>query len=132
MMGKIYEFDPVIYPTRVWAAVNPTAKAMQGKFYFLNDDDEVIDKVDLNDYRDSIATTFSVTDKKSCWKGCLVCIWQPRQTGVGVIAHESGHCTDWLCDKFGIGGFSFKEGEARQYYTQWVANCIEKVRRGKV
>ena len=130
--SRVYEFDPVIYPTRIWVSVCPTAKSLQDKFYFLDYDGEYIKRVDLNDYNDSIATTFSVQDKKSGWRGCLVCIWQSRKASVGIIAHEGGHCTDWLCDELGLKGFSFKDGEARAYYLQWVADCIDKVKRGKV
>ena len=125
-------FDPVIYPTRIWASVNPTAKDIQKKFNFLDDEGEIVNRVDLNEHCNSIATTFSVYEKKSGWKGCFVCIWQPKQMGVGVIAHEAGHCTDWLCDELGLGGFSFKDGEARAYYIRWVANCIDKVKKDKV
>ena len=130
-MSKIFEFDPVVYPTRIWVSVNPSAEDLQKKFDFLDDNDQIIDKVDLNDYFNAMATTFSVKDRNSLWKGCCVCLWRPKQIGVGVIAHESGHCTDWLCDELGIGGFSFKDGEARQYYTQWVANSIYSVLKKK-
>lgn len=130
--SRIYEFDPAIYPTRLWCAVNPTVKQMQSKFYFLNEEGEIIDGIDLNEHCNSVATTFSVSDKTSGWKGCFVCIWRPKQTGVGVIAHEGLHCTDWLCDELGLCGFSFEDGEARAYYLQWVANNIANVLRNKV
>lgn len=132
--GRIYEFDPVIYPTRVWIAVSPEFRTVDRTFQFLNEDDEVMDyqKEDFDGQRYAIATTYSVVHRKSRWMGCLVVIFKPKDCNAGIMAHESGHCTDWMCDQFGVSGFSYKDGEARQYYAQWVANSIYKVLRDRV
>lgn len=55
----------------------------------------------------------------------------PKQMGVGKIAHEATHVTDYLCERLGLEGYSFNEGEPRAYFTEWVANCIDKVRKWK-
>lgn len=132
MTHKIHEFDPVIYPFKLWVAVNPDKNDVKAKFYGLTpetsrieiDDEEL--EVDF-----SVATTYPVSEKESGWNGLLVIIHKPKQVGVGVISHEATHVVDWVCDTFGLSGFSFDDGEARAYLAQWVANCIEEVRRSK-
>lgn len=134
-MSKIFEFDPVIYPTRVWVAVSPSYDDVNDKFYFLDESlDEVVEesKEKFDKHCSAIATTFAVVDRESAWKGVLVAIWRRKETGYGVVSHESTHCTDFLCDQLGIGGYSFNDGEPRAYYTQWVANCIGDVLHGRV
>lgn len=134
MKGKIHEFNPIIYPTRLWVSYLPDARMVDKIFLFLDDDDEVVENTreEISKHSTAICTTFSVVEKKTKWMGCLVIIFRKAEADVGIIAHEAGHCTDWLCDHLGVSGFSFREGEARQYYTQWVANCIDKVLKNKV
>lgn len=129
--SKVYEFDPVIYPMRLWISVKPAVEDIQKDFLLLDDNDEVIETKEPFG-RTTVAQTISVAHKKSSWMGCYVAILLPRQCDVGIITHESGHVTDWMCDHFGVGGFSFMDGEARQYFAQWVARCIDKVLKGRV
>lgn len=131
MKNRVYEFDPVIYPTRVWVTKCSDIDILAKTFTFLDDNDEEYkDKVDIG--RTTIVRVLSVAHKKSAWMGCLAVINLPKQCDVGIIAHESGHVTDWLCDHLGVSGFTFVEGEARQYYAGWVARCIDKVLKGRV
>ena len=70
-------------------------------------------------------------DKQTGSFGCLIAMWRPKDLNVGKIAHESSHVTDYLCEVLGVNGFSLDSGEARAYFTGWVADCIDKVKRGK-
>lgn len=126
MMGnnRVHEYDPVIYPTRLWVTACTDTDKLRKSFIFLTDDDEECEER-ITIESNTIARTLSVADRKSGWMGCLVIIAMRDKCNTGIIAHESTHCTDWLCDHLGVSGFSFMEGEARAYYTQWVADCIE-------
>lgn len=54
---RIYEFDPVIYPFRLWVAINPPLDEIKEKFYGLTTDNERVEiQDDLNDCF-KIATT---------------------------------------------------------------------------
>lgn len=134
-MSKIFEFDPQIYPTRLWVCVNPSFDDVNDKFYFLDDKSEnIIDDYSRKDFEKhflAVATSFSVVDKKSAFKGIFVAIWKKKCVGCGVIAHESTHATDWLWEQLDMRGYSFNEGEPRAYYTQWVANSIAGVLKSK-
>lgn len=134
---KIYEFDPVIYPTRLWVAIRPTFEDVKDVFGFLDEDGNEVNVEDEFKHKDtSIAQTYSVYDRESGWKGCFVTIWKKNEVRCGIITHESMHCVDWLDDALGglgsVEGRAFMTGEPRSYYGQWVANNIEDVLKGKV
>lgn len=134
MSGEVFEFDPVIYPTRLWVVISPEYDKVEEAFYFLDEDEEVVDDArrEFNRHLNAVASTFPVAHKEDGWKGCLVAIWRRKECGAGICAHEASHVVDWLDEQFGIGGHSFMEGEARAYLIQWVANSIDKVLRGRV
>lgn len=131
---KIHEFDPVIYPFRLWVAINPTLEEIRNKFYALNNDMELVDITEqvFKYDRFSVSTCYPVTDKESKWIGILCGIYKPKNMTTGVIAHEASHITDFLCERLGIQGFDFDGGEARAYIVQWAADCIEKVKNNKI
>ena len=134
---RIKEFDPVIYPTRLFVAIRPSYDEVRDRFGFLDEDgNEVSVENEFKPKDTSIAQTYTVYDKESRWKGCFVTIWRKADVRSGIIAHESSHCADWLDDELGglgsVDGRKFLTGEPRAYYTQWVANCIEDVLKGRV
>lgn len=131
--AKIYEFDPVIYPTRLYVAINPPFEKVDKMFYMLNNDGEVVDeaKKEYNSHFSAIATTFIVANKKDNWKGCLVVIWRRKECGAGICAHEATHIYDWLDKEMGLDCQEWDNDEPKAYMVQWIANCIDKVLRGK-
>lgn len=133
----VHEFNPVIYPMRLWVAISPSYDEVRDKFGFLDEDgNDISVESEFKPNDTSIAQTYTVYDKESGWKGCFVTIWRKADVSSGVIAHESSHCADWLDDELGglgsVDGRKFLTGEPRAYYTQWVANCIDDVLNGKV
>lgn len=131
---QVHEFDPVIYPCRVWVAINPSFNDVVENFYALSTENERMD-IDEKWYnRDGfqIATTGPAVSKSDGWIGLLVNIWKPKMMNTGVICHESVHCADFICGQFGITNGSFENGEAYAYLVQWIAVCIEKVKSGKI
>ena len=130
----IYEFDPVIYPTRLWVAVAPSFKEVDDTFYLLDDEGNVV----ADAYREykrqntSKGTTFIVANKENKWMGCFVVIWKRKYFGCGLCTHETMHVVDWIDEELDLGGHTFCDGEPRAYLGQWISECIEKVVRNKV
>lgn len=131
---KIHEFDPVIYPCRIWVGVKLSDKDLADKFYGLDENNELIDiSNDTLGYDPMIvACCHPVSDKESGWRGVVLNIHRPKALSVGHIAHEAGHIVDWMCEQFGIKSTSFDDGEPRAYLIQWVANCIDEVKNNKI
>lgn len=130
---KIYMFNPVIYPFKLWVAVEPNPQDIIGKFYGVSDGntDELVAFSESEFHKDSHtdATTYQVRcDGKA---GALVIIWFKKRFDVNGISHEASHVTDLMCEYLGVGGFTFIDGEARAYFNGWVAECLDKAKRGK-
>lgn len=133
---KIYEFDPQVYPTRLWVCKNKdvTIEDVDKMFYALDDANErcrfkeVQEMPDFNSY----ARTYPVSHKETGWRGCLV-ILNRGDMPTSTCTHEASHCTDWLFEQLGIeSGTTFENGEARAYYHEWVFNRIYEVKQGRV
>lgn len=130
MKNKLYEFNAVIYPFRLWVGITPEYETISKKFYGLNSD---MERVDITKTAFSFNTTFTiartaiVSSKRDGWVGCLVRILQPNKMGVKCIAHEAAHCADFVCEELGITRGGFDDGEAYAYLVGWVSECIQKV-----
>lgn len=68
MTGQIHEFDPLLYPTRIWVGVNVPSEAITEKFYQLLSDGSVAD-FEESESSSAVATCYPVADKTSGWKG---------------------------------------------------------------
>ena len=130
---RVVEFDPIIYPTRLWVALAPSFKTLEKEFDFLDDNDEVTDaREEYENHKYAIATTFAVVQKKTLWKGCLVVVWKKSDFSVGTCAHEATHVYDWLDNELGLNCQHYDNDEPKAYYVDWVADSIDKVLKGKV
>lgn len=130
---KIHEFNPVIYPFRLWVTKNANKQDLCDKFYGLT---TKMERVPLNEVFDdsdyfNIATTIIATDKQSGWIGAIIAINRPKMLDVKTIAHEASHVADFICEQFGISMDSFDTGEAKAYLVGWAADCINQVKTGR-
>ena len=135
--NKIYEFNPSIYPFRLWVGMNVAPEDIKEKFWAWNiGDDTISDITDNNLPMDNAAaTTYPVCCREGNRTGAFVHIRRKDECGVGAMAHEASHVCDLLSDRFGLVGEIdnlFSHGEARAYFVGWVANCINQVRIGKM
>lgn len=133
--AKIKEFYNELYPLKVWVAKNLSYKEAKEVFYSYDKDEGSAHEMAEEEYGDSpstIATCAPVGHKESGIAGILCHIERPKEMTVGLVAHEATHICDFFCDQLGISGFGFNDGEARAYLTQWAADCIDKVRTGRI
>lgn len=134
-MAIIHEFNPIIYPFRLWVGMNVSAEDIKDAFYLYNFDDTINDFSgnDLSN-TDTTATTYPVCSRKDNWIGAFVNIRRKDKCTVGVIAHEATHVCDLMSDRLGLVGEidkMFCHGEARAYIVEWIANCINEVKQNK-
>lgn len=128
--SEIYEFNPIVYPFRLWVGNKLSYDEVCGNFYALSTEMEKMDFT-LESYeadRFSVVTCYPVCSKEDGFIGILCDIHKPELFTVGKIAHEASHITDFLSDRLGINGFNFNDGEARAYFTEWAADCIWEVK----
>lgn len=126
MKSKIYEFDPVIYPTRLWVCKKPETVDVAELFHPFNNNGEMVDSFgEALEYDGGrYATTVIVGNKKSHRKGCLIAILIPKDCGAGVCSHEALHYVAYLSEQFDIPLGSFDQSEPLAYLEQWATNCI--------
>lgn len=129
---EIYEFDPVIYPTRLWVCKKPSTEDVAELFDPFNIDGEMVDSFGdvLDDVYGKYANTLIVRNKKNSMRGCLVSIFMPGSCRAGVCSHEALHYIAYLSEQFDIPLGGFNTSEPLAYLEQWATNCIESVLKG--
>ena len=119
-MSKIYEFNPQIYPRRVWVTIAPDIKDIKERF---GDEVEPLDEC-------ADADVQIVQQKDPELGGVLIRFVNRKAMTANVIAHECSHAA--------IAIFSYCEckisddnQEPFAYLVGWLAGCCEKVKQGK-
>lgn len=134
---KIHEFDPVIYPFRLWVMSNPTKDFLKENFFCMNPSTKGYWDFEDNDIPSSkicYAVTVPVKNKKSKKNGALVMLLDTKGFNIAMAAHVASHVCDILADYLELNVIrSFYEtGEARAYVIEWAFNCINKVKNNKI
>lgn len=125
MKSKIYEFDPIIYPVRLWVAKKPALEDVEPFFYPFDNNCEMVDSFgDVFSRRGSYAHTLIVGHKDEHIKGCLVSLLQPASIGAGICSHEALHFIAFCSEQFDIPLGNFDKSEPLAYLEQWATNCI--------
>ena len=100
---KIHEFDPVIYPRKLWVAVSTD------RFEGVSECDDTADAI-VDCVRDKLQSKDAVT--------------------IANIAHESSHMAMNIFDYIGAK-VDLANQATFSYPVVWVAGCISQVRTGK-
>lgn len=114
---KIYQFDPQIYPRRLWVSVGASTEELQRKF----------GKKDINDMDDSYyAETQTVQQKEPLFGGVLVRFQDLKAITPETISHESTHAALEIFDYCDCR-IDIENQEPFAYLVGWIAKCIEEV-----
>jgi hypothetical protein len=119
---KIHEFNPVIYPVKIWVVVNPKRGQIIENFKYLDGKNIEIE----SDMKNIVACVFDkpLIRSRTGKYGFLIVI--NEKLHVGEIAHESCHAVGSIYNYLGVK-FSTIEDEPNAYLTGWVASCIDNV-----
>lgn len=111
-MAEVYEFDPQIYPRKLWIAVSK--ETFPDRFDNVSAWDESSDAVTEHAY-----------DKLNN-KGGVLIRFESYDMGMNQISHEASHAA---MDIFSyIGAYPDpKNQEPFAYLVGWIADCCEKV-----
>ena len=128
-MGKIFKFDPQIYPLMVWVTVKPTISQLSERFVILKEDN--VTEVEITD--DSIkpywgACRLTVIEKETRHTGSLIAIMRPNACTDRTLVHEASHAYDDFADLLNLP----YDGETRSYLTEWIFQMAKDVFKGKV
>lgn len=114
---KIYEFDPQIYPRKLWVAVGVPFDELKDEF---EDIDKLPESVDASvDYTRKL--------KPEVMGGVLVRFLNTDAMTTKIITHESAHIAVGIFDYIGAP-IDVKHQEPFAYLCGWIAKCIEEVK----
>ena len=109
-----FEYDPVIYPRKLWVHIGYDLKELAPKAFY----NVVIDE--NKDYR---GVEYGEVVRKSDDKyGILVSFPKRKYMTMDVCAHEASHVCDDLEKATGLE----HGGESSAYLIGWIASCINK------
>lgn len=123
MQGKkkegYFEFDPLIYPRKLWVYVG---KGLNGLI------DKCFDGIEPQKDEDYYCLTYVRARRKTDGKiGVLVAFLSKNCMDMNNIVHESSHAVDAIEEAIGMT----HGGEPSAYLMEWVAECIKKARNGQ-
>jgi hypothetical protein len=121
---QIHQFDPVIYPVKLYVVKYPDENEINDKFYSI---DELPINYKLSTAAEATTCKNIIRLKETNKYGVLITIY-PGPISVGVIAHEATHAArviwSWLTeDETGA--------EADAYLVGWISDCINQVKTNK-
>jgi hypothetical protein len=125
MKSKIFEFDPVIYPIKLWIIDCLDTKIIKLEF-------EEFDGSQLNyslhDHAVCLSYNQMIVRKRTGKYGFLVTIKEINDLTIPQMAHEATHIARFMWDYLGEVNTGI---EADAYLVGWIAGCIEKVKNSK-
>lgn len=124
-MEKIYEFDPVIYPYRVWIVVGKTPDIIIENFNEYNGDKIYKFSADFGKYDGFV---LPVQSKENPRYGVVIYFTSKKEMTCELITHESSHAAKYLFEHINA---DIKEHEPFEYVIGWIASCCEKVKKSK-
>lgn len=126
MKKGYYEYDPVIYPRKLW--VMPQATEAEIRMCFTEHDGEEIEWDD----KECFATTFPEVCAKADGKyGVLVAFKGKASMTMGNICHEASHVLDDFIDVLPLAREPRGHNEHLSYLLQWIGDCMNRARLGK-
>ena len=126
MKKGYYEYDPVIYPRKLWVMPQATETDINKCFTGMNGEKL---SVDDDDY---FGLTFSnVMSKAGNKYGVLVVFKGKASMTMGNICHESSHVLDAFMDVLPLAREPRGHNEHLSYLLQWIGDCINRARLGQ-
>ena len=123
----VHEFDPVIYPYKIWIAVSNNLNTACEMFLDADTDKDFIfsDGDNGNKYA---AMALPAIKKDGRYCGTLIPFKSKKEMSVRNIAHESSHAAKQLFEYIGA---DTRPHEPFEYIVGWIAECCEKVLKNK-
>jgi hypothetical protein len=122
----IYQFDPAIYPMKLWVSITTDFKSLSERFCNVGTKTDI----DTSFIDQHEAACYYVQQKeKPTHYGILIATTAKSYLTTKLIAHESTHGADFIWQHTG----ERRAGdEANAYLVGWIAECIEKVKLNKL
>lgn len=125
-MERIHEFDPVIYPYKLWIVIDKQPTIISEAFdEYSGNPIEFIER----DTNNLAAFAMPVSKKGDSNYGVVIFFRSKRSMSYELVAHESSHAAKYLFEHIGA---EMKEHEPFEFVIGWIAGCCEKVKNNKL
>lgn len=116
---QIHEFDPVIYPLKLWIIKNPTISFLTDNFGGINEEFYPVEMKNSN---------ASVWDRPVMLKetkkyGLLLSVYDMKSFTAGTMAHEATHMANILWEWINERDITMGS-EANAYLVGWMVKCM--------
>lgn len=112
---KLQEFDPIIYPRKLW--VGPLTDETLDQFTRYNG-------AELESSKDCFGATYhKVKNKENGDFGVLVVL--EDNPSIETITHEAVHAANGIFSDLDIF-YNIEDDETLAYFVGWIAECIDK------
>jgi hypothetical protein len=123
---RIHEFDPVIYPRKLWVCLNATVEGLLESF-------DIKDATLADALKNNAATTCITERKSDGHKGVVIFTNKRKYMTTKVMAHESVHFADAVFQELCAYSQEFNHGnEPYAYLVGWSAGCIDESLKYKI
>lgn len=120
---EIHEFNPVIYPYKLWIIIDKNPNGIAKKFDKYSGNS--IDFIERDTNRLE-AFTMPVVRKENSKFGVIIFFRSRKSMSYELVAHESSHAAKFMFEHIGA---DVKEHEPFEYVVGWIAGCCEKVKK---
>ena len=121
----MHEFDPIIYPRKLWVVVTESEEFIHDNFDIEYDIEGFSNKFD--------AIVFPAQIKEGNYLGVIVAFRSKSEMSVKNIAHESVHISSVIFNDCNMTmGFDGGKDEHFAYLTGWAADCINSIKNGRL
>lgn len=124
---EIHEFDPVIYPYRIWIVIDKTPDILAEKFKEYSGKPIIFTDDDGSNRQ--LAFTMMAIHKEEKHYGTVIYFRSKKSMSYELVAHKSSHAAKNLFEHISA---DIKEHEPFEYVLGWIAGCCEKVKKNKV
>lgn len=124
----IEEFDPVIYPYKVWVVISDDPIRISEYFKEYNGSDIIF--VDGDGTNRHLAFVMPVQKKgDNSYYGVVLFFRSKRSMTMELVAHEATHAAKYLFEHIGA---DMRPMEPFEYVVGWIADCCDKAKRRKL
>lgn len=121
---KIHEFDPVIYPYKLWVIIDKSMKEIPD--LFVDRDRNPLDHLRDEDLSTE-AVTIAAIRKEDFRRGVMLFFRSKKSMTYKLVAHEACHAAKFLFEHIDA---DMREHEPFEYVVGWIAECCEIVKKG--
>lgn len=126
MRDRIYQFDPGVYPRKIWIVIGWTEEDMKEEF------DDNVPEDEHMELEGTLAITTRSVLKSTDDYGVRIWFRSLKDMTVFTMAHEAVHVADMIWDDLGLCQEETACNEHYAYFIGWVVKSMQKAKEDEI